>query len=56
MDSIFYHSSGFEEMDKLIEERKNAQLNRNLTKLELEIYMAIKFGDFAKLKDLGAGE
>jgi len=39
-----------------MEERKNFMLNRKLTKIENEIYLAIRYGDPHKLKDLGAGE
>jgi len=32
------------------------KLNRGLTRIENEIYLAVKYGDAYKLKDLGAGE
>lgn len=53
-----FESNGFEheEIDFAIEQRKTNILNRHLTKVEMEIYLAIKYGDPHKLKDLGASE
>lgn len=31
-------------------------MNKDLTRVELEIYLAIKYGDAFKVRDLGAGE
>ena len=53
-----FESNGFEKdaMDEAIEQRKKNLLNRHLTKMEKEIYLSIKYGDFNKLRDLGGGE
>jgi len=39
--------------EQKIEERKMKILNKQLTLVEREVYLAIKFGDSFKLKDLG---
>ena len=53
-----FESNGFDKdaLDQAIEERKKHLLNKHLTKMEKEIYLAIKYGDSNKLRDLGGGE
>ena len=58
IDSVIFESNDFDQNleTMMLEERKNCQLNRKLTKIEMEIYLAIRYGDPHKLRDLGAGE
>ena len=58
VESLMFESNGFDKdaLDEAIEERKKHMLNKHLTKIEKEIYLAIKYGDHNKLADLGAGE
>jgi ankyrin repeat protein len=58
IDSLMFESNGFDKdaLDQAIEERKKHLLNKHLTKMEKEIYLAIKYGDANKLRDLGGGE
>jgi len=53
-----FESNGFDKdaLDDAIEERKKHLLNKHLTKMEKELYLAIKYGDSNKLRDLGGGE
>jgi len=53
-----FESNGFDKdaLDEAIEERKKHLLNKHLTKMEKEIYLAIKYGDSNKLRDLGGAE
>ena len=58
VESLMFESNGFDKdaLDEAIEERKKHMLNKHLTKMEKEIYLAIKYGDSNKLRDLGGGE
>ena len=58
VESLMFESNGFDmnNLDEAIEERKKKVLNRHLTKIENEIYQAIRYGDSNKLADLGGGE
>jgi hypothetical protein len=58
VDSLMFESNGFDKdaMDEAIEERKKHLINKHLTKMEKEIYLAIKYGDSNKLRDLGGGD
>lgn len=58
VESLLFESNGFDKdaLDEAIEERKKHMLNKHLTKIEKEIYLAIKYGDHNKLADLGANE
>lgn len=58
IDSLMFESNGFDKdaLDQAIEERKKHLLNKHLTKMEKEIYLAIKYGDANKLRDLGGSE
>ena len=58
IETIYFQSNGFDKdpIDKAIEDRMQNKLNRGLTRIENEIYLAVKYGDAYKLKDLGAGE
>lgn len=57
-DSAFFESNGFvlyqDEIEQAQEARDAKFLNKHLTVVETETYMAIKYGDVMKLKDLGA--
>jgi DNA-directed RNA polymerase sigma subunit (sigma70/sigma32) len=57
-ESLMFESNGFDKdaLDEAIEQRKKHLLNKHLTKMEKEIYLAIKYGDSNKLRDLGGGE
>ena len=60
-DSLLFESNGLSQMgntpedDEAMEKKKYVQ-NKNLTKIEFEIYQSIRYGDHEKLKDLGAAE
>lgn len=58
IDSIILETNGYDkdEFEKAIAERRNKILNNHLTKIEKEIYLAIKYGDADKIRDLGGGE
>jgi hypothetical protein len=58
VESLMFESNGFDKdaLDEAIEERKKHMLNKHLTKIEKEIYLAVKYGDHNKLADLGGGE
>ena len=59
-DSAFFESNGFDlhkdEIELAQEARDSKFLNKHLTMIEVETYMAIKYGDVMKLKDLGPKE
>jgi hypothetical protein len=59
--SELLESNGFDSLnqtegDRILEQKKKTILNEHLSKLEHEIDFAVRYDNYDKLVDLGAGE
>lgn len=58
IDSVMLESNDFDysSNDDAIQERQNKIMNKHLSKLEIEIFNSIKYGDHHKLMDMGISD